>query len=598
MIGRLSAGVLILGTLACRPTSVPTPALSVASASVPIPSMRFDTSRWVDSTLASLPLRERVAQMVMFWTLGDYTSVNDSMFTEVVRWVEREGVGGVTMSLGTPIEVADKLNYLQRRARIPVLVAADLEPALMRLEAGIFPHYLLETGGATSFPTAMAIAATGRDEDAFEVGRAIAREARAVGIHINFAPVVDVNVNPNNPVIGTRSFGEDPQRVSRLASEFIRGTHAGGALATAKHFPGHGDTDVDSHVGLPVVNANMSRLNTVELVPFRASIAAGADLVMSSHIALPALGGDSTTPATLRPDVMDALLRDSLRFRGLTITDALSMEGVGKGYTIEESVVRSITAGTDILLRPGDDVTRAINAVVAAVERGDLTRGRIDSSVTRILWMKARLGLTRQREVPLEPVRTVVASAEHRALAQGVAQRAVTLLRDRGASVPVAPNARIAVVNYMPDTELKAGRVFTRELGRLRPATGRIVAKISPATAQSHLDSLARILSGADVIILAAYVRRVEGEGRTTVPPHVAAWIDSVGSGPKAAVISFGNPYVIRQFPRARTYLNTYGVGDALEIAAARALAGVAPITGKSPVSLPGFFRAGDGIAR
>jgi beta-N-acetylhexosaminidase len=218
--------------------------------------------------------------------------------------------------------------------------------------------------------------------------------------------------------------------------------------------------------------------------------------------------------------------------------------------------------------------------------------------VTRILWMKARLGLTRQREVPLEPVRTVVASAEHRALAQGVAQRAVTLLRDRGASVPVAPNARIAVVNYMPDTELKAGRVFTRELGRLRPATGRIVAKISPATAQSHLDSLARILSGADVIILAAYVRRVEGEGRTTVPPHVAAWIDSVGSGPKAAVISFGNPYVIRQFPRARTYLNTYGVGDALEIAAARALAGVAPITGKSPVSLPGFFRAGDGIAR
>jgi beta-N-acetylhexosaminidase len=598
MIGKLSAGVLILVALACRPTSVPTPALSVASSSVPAIASTFDTSRWVDSTLASLPLRARVAQMVMFWTLGDYTSVNDSMFTEVVRWVEREGVGGATMSLGTPIEVADKLNYLQRRARIPVLVAADLEPALMRLEAGIFPHYLLETGGATSFPTAMAIAATGRDEDAFEVGRAIAREARAVGIHINFAPVVDVNVNPNNPVIGTRSFGEDPQRVSRLAAEFIRGTHAGGALATAKHFPGHGDTDVDSHVGLPVVNANMSRLNAVELVPFRASIAAGADLVMSSHIALPALGGDSTTPATLRPDVMDALLRDSLRFRGLTITDALSMEGVGKGYTIEESVVRSITAGTDILLRPGDDVTRAINAVVAAVERGDLTRGRIDTSVTRILWMKARLGLVRQREVPLEPVRTVVASAEHRALAQGVAQRAVTLLRDSGAAVPLPPNARIAVVNYMPDTELKAGRAFTRELGKLRPGPGRIIAKISPATAQSHLDSLARMLSGADVIILAAYVRRVEGEGRTTVPPHVAAWIDSVGSGPKAAVISFGNPYVIRQFPRARTYLNTYGVGDALEIAAARALAGAASITGKSPVSLPGFFRAGDGIRR
>ncbi|HYC49639.1 MAG TPA: glycoside hydrolase family 3 N-terminal domain-containing protein [Gemmatimonadaceae bacterium] len=593
--------VAALGIIACARGStlvVPAPAAvapqptSVPAAVAPL----ADTSAWVEQTLAALTLRQRIAQMTMFWMLGDYTSVDDSTFREVVRWVQDEGVGGLTMSLGTPIEVAAKVNYLQRRARVPLLVSSDLEPALMRLEPAIFPHYLLETGGATEFPTAMAIAATGRDQDVFDVAQAIGREARAVGIHINFAPTVDVNVNPNNPVIGTRSFGEDPQRVARLSELFVRGTHAAGVLATAKHFPGHGDTDVDSHVGLPVVTADPARLNAVELVPFRAAINAGADLVMSAHIALPAFGGDSATPATLRRDVMQTLLRDSLGFRGITITDALSMEGVGKGYTIEESVVQAIRAGTDILLRPGDDVSRAITAVVGAVERGDIPAARIDSSVRRILWTKARVGLATKREVSLEDVRTVVATAEHLKLAEEVAQRALTMLRDSGATVPL-PSGRVALIHYMPETELKAGRAFQREMTRLRPGA-RLVAKLSPATAQSQLDSIARTLQGADAIVIGAFVRRVEGEGRTTVPPHVAAWIDSVASGPQAAVIAFGNPYLIRQFPRTRTYINAYGVGDALEIAAARALAGAASISGVSPVSLPGFFKVGDGIRR
>ena len=582
-----------------NPAQAPSTQVTAARLDTIVPA-RFDgdTAAWVQSTLAGLSLRQRVAQMVMFWVLGDYTSVDDSTFREVVRWVESEGVGGMTMSLGTPIEVAAKINYLQRRAKVPLLVSSDLEPSLMRLEAAIFPHYLLETGGATSFPTAMAIAATGRDQDAYDVARAIGREARAVGIHINFAPTVDVNINPNNPVIGTRSFGEDPQRVARLAALFVQGSHAGGVLATAKHFPGHGDTDVDSHVGLPVVTATPARLSAVELVPFRSAISAGADLVMSAHIALPALGGDSTTPATLRPDVMDDLLRDSLGFKGVTITDALSMEGVGKGYTIEESVVQAVTAGTDILLRPGDDATRAINAVVAAVERGEITPARIDSSVTRILWTKARVGLAVSREVSLEHIRDVVAIAEHEALALDVAQRAITLLRDSGMTVPIPAAAqRVAVVSYMPETELKAGRAFQRELSRLRRGTA-AVAKLSPSTAASQLDSISARMRNADAIIIAAYVRRVEGEGRTSVPPHVAAWIDSVAAQPNAAVIAFGNPYIIRQFPRARTYLNTYGVGDALEIAAARALVGGAKISGRSPVSLPGFFKAGDGLMR
>ena len=557
-----------------------------------------DTNGWVESTLASMSIRQRAAQLVVFWHLGDYSSREDSAFAIAQHLVENEGVGGLVMSLGTPMEVATKVNYLQARARVPLIVGSDLEPALMRLESGIFTHYLLETGGATSFPTAMAIAATGRDEDVYAVGRAIAREARAVGIHINFAPTVDVNVNPNNPVIATRSFGEDQRRVAKLSAEFIRGTHDGGALATAKHFPGHGDTEVDSHVGLPVVGANMARLDSVELVPFRAAIAAGTDLVMSSHIALPALGGDSATPATLRPDVMRALLRDSLGFRGVTITDALGMQGIGKGYTIDESPVLALKAGTDILLLgPGDNVVRAIDAVVKAVDRGDLTTQRVDESVRRILWMKARVGLTARRYAPLDSLRDVVGAAAHRALARDIAQRALTLVRDANGVVPFKTPARIAIVQYMPETELKAGRVLALEMQRLRPGT-RVVGKLLPNAAQSQLDSVARLLRDVDGIVIAAHVRRVEGEGRTTIPPHIASWIDSVAAGPRAMVVAFGNPYVIRQFPRATAYMNTFGVGDALEWAAARALLGLHPIGGKSPVSLPGFFRAGDGLAR
>lgn len=596
----LTAGTLVAGLLSCTratPELVPAPATDTPARNVRlIPRHSLDTTAWVDSTLASLSPRQRVGQMVTFWVLGDYAAADDSALAAAVRWTEQEGAGGFTMSLGTPIEVAAKINYLQQRARIPLLVSSDLEPSLLRLEAAIFPHYLLETGGATSFPTAMAIAATGRDEDAFLVARAIAREARAAGIHVNFAPTADVNINPNNPVIATRSFGEDPKQVARLTAQFVRGTRDGGLLATAKHFPGHGDTDVDSHVGLPVVTASSERLSEVELVPFRAAIAAGAELVMSAHIALPALGGDSTTPATLRADVMTGLLRDSLGFQGLAITDALTMQGIGKGYTIEESVVQAVRAGTDILLRPGDDVALAIDAVMRAIGRGDLTQARIDESVRRILLHKARAGLASGRFVSLDSLRLVVATQAHRDLALDVAQRAITLLRDSASLVPIRTQ-RVALVHYMPETELKAGRAFAREMGRLRPGT-RLVARLSPTTAPSQLDSVAARLQRFDAIVVATFVRRVEGEGRTTVPAHISAWIDSVAAGPKAVVVSFGNPYLLRQFPRAQAYVNTYGVGDALEVAAARALFGAAPIGGKSPVSLPEFFKLGDGLTR
>jgi beta-N-acetylhexosaminidase len=562
----------------CRTASPARPAESEAFGDVP-PSMTPLTSaqqrRWVDSTLATLSLRERVGQMVMVWTLGDYTNTRDPSYAQLIQWVETDRIGGIAMSLGTPIEVAAKLNDIQRRARVPLIVGADLEPGLGRLEGGLFAHYLLDAGSATVLPPAMAIAATGRDEDAYDAARIIAQEGRAAGIHINFAPVVDVNNNPANPVINTRSFGEDPARVARLADGFVRGTQDGGMLATAKHFPGHGDTDVDSHAGMPVVSATMARLDSVELVPFRAAIRAGAALVMTAHIALPAIDS-SSVPATLSPLILTALLRDSLHFRGTTITDAMTMEGIGKGYTTEESAVLAVKAGANILLKPSDPA-RAIDGVVAAVERGEITRARIDSAARHVLELKARSGLGRSRFVSLGALREVVGMPEHRAVAASIAERAITLIRDGQNLVPLRSDGRILVVQYAPETEIRAGRIFGAGLRAGRVASRRAAG------------------GGAGG---AADVRRVEGEGRFAIPERISTWIDSVAMRRPVVVVALGNPYLIRQFPSVVGYIATYGVSDDLERAAVRALLGQLPVTGKSPVSLPGFFRLGDGLVR
>jgi beta-N-acetylhexosaminidase len=550
---------------------------------------------WVESTLASLTLRERAGQMVNVWVLGDYTNTRDPSFAEVLRWIEKDHVGGVTMSLGSPIEVAEKINAMQRASRVPLMVGADLEPNLGRLEGGVFAHYMIDGGGATVFPTAMAIAATGRDDDAYAVGRAIGREAKAAGILVNFAPTVDVNNNPANPVINTRSFGEDARRVATLSAAFVRGSQDAGVVATIKHFPGHGDTDVDSHAGLPIVGASLARLDSVELVPFGAAIDAGAGMVMTAHLALPAVQGDSTTPATLAPKIITGLLRDRLHFSGLAITDAMTMGGIGKGYTTEESSVLAVQSGADVLLKPSDP-TKAVDALVRAVETGSISRARIDSSVRRILEVKVRTGLAAHPLVPLDTLRDVVGAPEHRALAADIARRAITLLRDQANLIPGPTTGRTVLVQYMPETELKAGRAFAAEV---RDAAGDAkVFKIGPGTASSTLDSIARACRGAERVIVATYVRRIEGEGRVAIPERVATWIDSLAVRDRVVLVSLGNPYLIRQFPQVGTYLVTYGVNEALERAGARAVLGRAPITGVSPITLPGFFKRGDGLKR
>jgi len=595
-----------LSVAACRPP-VRVPSVGTAKppaesmvASLP-PSGNLDPAtpltpaqrRWVDSTLATLTLRERVGQMTHVWVLGDYTSTEDTTWREIRDWMVADGVGGVTMSLGTPIEVAVKINAMQRLSKVPLLIASDLEPGLSRLKGGMFAPYLLTAGSATIIPSNMAIGATGRPEDAFEAARVIGIEGRAVGIHIAFAPTVDVNNNPDNPVINTRSFGEDPESVARMSAAFVRGLQSVGMVATPKHFPGHGDTDTDSHNALAVVRSSRARLDSVELVPFRAAIDAGAASLMTAHIALPAMGTPDV-PATLVPSVIQGLLRDTLRFRGLTFTDAMTMEAVGKGYSIEESSVLAVKAGADILLKPGN-IRRSIDAVVAAVEKGDIPASRIEESTRRSLELKARTGAAFAPYRNLDSLRAAVGLPAHWEVARGIAERSITLLREQPNQLPIAQGASVMLVVYAPELDIEAGRIFAGEFGR--GARVRTV-RIGPQTGKETLDSLARAAAGVDRVVISTHVRRIEGEGRFAIAQRVAGWIDSVAAARPVVVVAHGNPYVLRQFSNVGTYMVTYGIDPSLERASARALLGTLAIAGHAPISLPGFFKRGDGITR
>jgi len=336
------------------PPVAPTPRANLPEITIP-PRARPVA---VDSILESLTTREKVAQLVMPWLMGHYTSLRSEEFDRIAYWVDSLGVGGIIISIGSPLDATAKLNSLQERSALPLLIAADLEwGSGMRLVGG------------TSFPMAMAIGATGDTNDAYELGRVTALEARAAGIHMTFSPVADVNNNPSNPIINTRSFGEDPATVSRLVAAYVRGANDNGIFTTVKHFPGHGDTKTDSHIDLPVVPACWDRLDTLELVPFRAAIEAGVTAVMTAHVALPCIdGGANPPPATFSSIVTNDVLRDSLGFDGLVVTDALSMGAIVSKYGAGESVVRAFLAGNDMLLIPADP-TAAVEAMVAAGAR-------------------------------------------------------------------------------------------------------------------------------------------------------------------------------------------------------------------------------------
>jgi beta-N-acetylhexosaminidase len=540
----------------------------------------------VERLLDSLPLRAKVAQLVMPWLAGSYAAFDDSAFVVAQRWVDSLQLGGIIVSVGSPLDVAMKLNRLQQRSPLPLLVAADLE-------AGA--SYRLN--GATPFPTNMGVAATGSDQDAYEMGRITALEGRAVGIHLAFAPDADVNNNPSNPVINTRSFGEDPNLVGRLVAATIRGLQDNGMLATAKHFPGHGDTEVDSHLALPIIPARWDRLDTLELVPFRAAIEAGVALVMSGHLAMPGIASDPKRPATLDPAILTGILRDSLKFDGLVVTDALDMAGVVNAYGAGEAAVRAFLAGSDLLLMPADPA-QALNAMTEAIETGRITYQRLDRSVRRLLWIKRRLGLFRRRTVPLDSIPQVVGGAGFLRTARDIAQRAVVLVSDSlGAVDSLRARPRtIALVTY---GEENAGTVGNTLLKQLRSAGHTVTLfRLWPASGPASFDSVRVLTRRSRYTLFALSVKVTTAKGSIGLAEPVAKLVDEVSRRRRTVVLSLGSPYIGLQIPHLRSYLIAWSANGLAEWASARALSGQAAITGRLPVRLPPRYPLGHGLDR
>jgi beta-N-acetylhexosaminidase len=539
---------------------------------------------------------------------GDYSAADAEPWRRLERYVREDHVGGFTVSVGSPTELAAKLDALQRLSGLPLLVGADLEAgAGFRARGGYYLPAATELGGATLLPPNMALGAAALGGDttlAYEAGKVTAREGRALGIHLAYAPVLDVNNNPANPVINTRSYGEDPQLVARLGAAFVRGLQEGGMIATAKHFPGHGDTDVNSHLALPTVGASRARLDSVELPPFRAAVAAGVGAVMSFHGAVPSLDS-SGAPGTLSPGVLTGLLRQELGFQGLVFTDAMDMRGVLDKYGALEATKRAVAAGADVLIQP-EDVGQTIDAILAGVREGRYTEARIDASVRRILAAKRALGLDRARLVPLDSLRYTVGDTAHEAFARRAAEAAVTLVRDSLGAVPMGrlnPGARVLSITIARRADLAAGTAFDRALGERFPALRReLLIADPPAAGGSAAAGVARLLQAADsadVTVVGVYAAQSWDSPSARAPLAVLELVRQLATrGNRPVVVAFGNPYFLQDAPQAPAYLVAWGGSALAQRAAAAALLGRAPISGRLPITIPGAAPLGSGLSR
>jgi beta-N-acetylhexosaminidase len=568
-----------------RVTTTPPPAATPRAQTV-----RSDSAVWVDSLLSTLTLEEKVGQMLMGRIDGDFENIAGGQLSAAGRQIEELGMGGFAVGIGSPGEYVLKINSLQRRSRIPLWFAADLEwGSAMRLWRPTFLPYGTEGGGGTAFPFNMGVAATGDPQLAEAVGRVTGREARAVGVQWVLAPVADVNTRSDNPIVNIRSYGSNPEQVSRYVAAFVRGATQARVLTAAKHFPGHGDTDVDSHIELPVLQVSRARLDALELQPFRAAQQAGVSAIMTGHLAVPALTGNRDVPTSVAPQT-GTLLRNEMGFDGLIITDALTMGALRRlaGYSPGELAVRAVEAGTDVLLSTPDPF-QARDAIVQAVRTGRITGDRIDASVRRILAAKAWVGLHRRRLVDPDSVNIVVASDEHERVAAAVARRSITLARDRAGLVPLDPSTTktLAVIAFSAPNDLAAGRTLAAELRRIY---GRVdFARLDENTDPSAINRAVQQAGAADAIVLATFLMPISGQGHLRVPARAAALADSIAARSKPVVtISFGDPYGPAQLPTAGTYLLAWQPrADHAQRSAARALAGLESITGALPVELP-----------
>lgn len=554
---------------------------------------------WVDSVLATMTLEQKVAQLIMVRVPGHYLARYAEESGRLERLVGPEGVGGLLLGEGDVYESAYELNRLQQASRLPLLVAADFERgAAMRVRRSTF------------IGEAMAIGATRDTTLAYRAGKATAEEARALGVQMNFAPVADINSNPENPVINTRSFGDDRVLVGDMVSAYIRGTGEAKVAATVKHFPGHGDTETDSHIALPVLKLSEARIDSVELSTFRRAIAAGAGSVMIAHLAVPSLDPVFRGPASLSPRLIDSLLVRHLGFEGLVITDALRMQSVAQSYSPGEAAVMAFQAGADILLSPAD-YPLAIDALLAKIRSGEISMERLDRSVRKILTTKKSLGLDRSRMVDLDRIGEVVASPDHLRLAHDIAQRSITVLRNDHGILPLRlrPDQRIELIAVgdaedaltevnRPSSDRTVepfGEYLLEHLRRRHSAVE--LDRLSPASNSMNIDSVLLRARRADIVIVAMYVKAHAGFGSIDSPTNLTRFLKSIQSRDHPLIVlDLGNPYLMALFPHAHALVCSYCDAEYSVEASVQALFGEIPVGGRLPVSVSPSLRFGSGI--
>ena len=534
-----------------------------------------------------MTLEEKIGQMIAVRFTGAFRNSDSEYLKNLESLIASDKIGGLVLAGGEVYETAGLTNALQKLARVPLLVASDFERG-----AGN------QITNATLFPPLMSLGAAGSEDLAFEMGRITALEGRAMGIHMTYAPVVDVNINPDNPIINTRSVGEDPALVSRISRAFIRGCQENGMIATAKHFPGHGDTAQDSHLLLPTITADRERLEKIELAPFRDAVNAGVRAVMTSHLFVPALDPTPNLPATLSSPILTGLLRKSFGFKGLIVTDAMEMAGITNSYAPEDAALRAVLAGADMVLLPPEPA-RVAASLVAAVRDGKIPARRIDESVRRILEAKAGLGLNRERFVRIEDLPRRVAPRRFVDQAYKTFERAVTLVRNERDLIPLAGAGRkIAVFSLSSDQgDYFAGRAFVAEMKTRDPE---ILAFYADGdTGEDELDADAARCAGVDTVIFALFSRLTSSKGSVDLEPKHTALVKYFAAqegGPAVLAVSFGSPYFLRHFPEVDGYVCMYRNTPETQQIAARALFGELDISGRLPVSLPGLYPAGHGI--
>ncbi len=579
--------------------------------------------KWAEKTLRKMSPEEKVGQLFGIKVLAQFLNDADPRWIQLRDSVRKYHIGSLVMTVpvdgpvllrSQPYVAAELLNRLQRSSKLPLMVAADFERGVsMRLN------------GVTVFPHAMAFGATGKTENAEIFGRISALEARAVGVQWNFFPDADVNSNPANPIINTRSFGGDPNRVGDFVVAYIRGAHEGGLLTTAKHFPGHGDTASDSHLGLAQVTGDRARLDAIELLPFKRAIEAGVDAVMVAHVTVPALDSEPKQVATTSKAIVDGVLKEEMGFKGVVVTDALDMAGLTRLYAknVGRAAVESFKAGNDVLIIPAD-LDASYRAMLQAVESGEIGRDRLDQSVRKILELKASVGLNKARLVDLGQLSNEIAKPENVAEGQRIADEAITLVRDNGKVIPLqsvgTPEAglpyqslteagnRLVVVIFSDDLRTDSGRMLERQvLARVPDAR---VIYVDARSVAGMKEAVVQAVGAAEHVIAAVYVVPTAGKAVRAAGgglKNTVAMDDATGSllaavldraAERTVVLAMGNPYVIEDFPAIQNYVCAFSNVTVSETAAIKALFGEIPIGGHLPVTIPGVASRGDGLER